>query len=214
MEYIEKAALSQSKKRRNIVKISVVGAICAVGFILACFSVYLKSYMYAALYLVAVVLGLAYVIIKINTVMPAYIAADSDTIYLQCWDNGAFPYKINFKPAFLADFVPAKVQKKEIPISDIKSMMIGSKNYLVRNLEETDFAKQISDIAKSRHTEHGAIRKMDFVCIVDKNDNVFFMPVTDMEPNSLARVVNLVHRKNEDVQIKCNLRQIRSRLTV
>lgn len=214
MDYIEKASLSQNKKRINIIKISIVGVICTIGFILACFSVYIKSYIYATLYLIAVVLGLAYVIIKINSVMPAYIAADNDKIYLQCWDNGAFPYKINFKPSFLADFVPAKVQKKEIPISGIKNMMIGSKNYLIRNLEDTDFSKQITDISNSRHTEHGAIRKMDFVCITDNSDNVYFMPVTDMDPDSLAKVVNLVHRKNEAVQIKCNLRQIRNRLTI
>lgn len=214
MEYMQKAALSQKKRKRNIIKVSIVAAVCLAGLILAGYSIWIKSYIYAALYVIAVVLGLAYVMIKINAIVPAFIAADRDTVYLQCWENGVFPYKINFKPAFFADFIPAKVQKKEIPIKDIKSFMIGSKNYLIRNLEGTSFANQLHDIAKNRHTEFGAIRKMDFICITNREDEVYFMPSTDMEPEALAKVVNLIYRKNNSIEIKCNLREVRTRLTI
>lgn len=214
MDFMEKSALLQSKKKRNIIKISTVAAICAAGILLAAYSFYIQSYIYAVLYVVAVILGLLYVIIKINSVVPCYLAATRDTVYMQCWDNGAFPYRINFKPAFFADFIPAKVEKKEIPIADIKSVMVGSKNFLSRNLPHTSFHKRMEEIAENRRSDRGAIRKMDFICIEDKKGNVNFMPVTDMEPDNLARVVNLIHRKNEEADIKCNLREIRSRLTV
>ena len=214
MEYMEKSALLQSKKKRKIVKITVVAVICAAGILLAAYSILVKSYLYAALYIIAVILGLAYVVIKVNSDIPCYLAATRDTVCMQCWDNGAFPYRINFKPAFIADFIPARVQRQEIPIADIKSVMVGSRNFLARNLEGTSFPKRMDEIAKSRRTEKGAVRKMDFICILDKRDRVYFMPVTDMEPDALARVVNLIHRKNADAEIKCNLREIRNRLTV
>lgn len=214
MEYLEKATVSQSKKKRNIIKITIVAVICIAGLALGIYSAVVKNYLYAALYLVAIILGIAYVIIKINTIMPAYIAADKSTVYMQCWENGAFPYKINFKPAFFADFIPAKVTNKEILIEDIKTVLVGSKNYLVRNLEGTDFVDKMNKISKTRKTENGALRRMDFICIVNKDGEISFMPTTDMEPGELARLVNLIYRKNPEVEIKCNLREIRSRLTV
>jgi len=212
MDFMEKAVIANRK--RGIVKISVVGAICVVGALLGAYNIYMQKYIYAILYFAAVILGLLYVIIKINTVMPAYLGATRDTIYMQCWENGAFAYKVGFKPAFLADFIPAKVKKYEIAIQDIKSVMIGNKNYLTRNLESEDFNRRIESVSEARKTEQGAVRKMDFIAIVDKDHKVYFMPVTDMEQEDVAKVINLIHRKNPEAEIKCNLREIRQRLTV
>ena len=214
MEYLEKAMISQTKKKINIIKIAIVAAICVAGLALGVYSVIVRNYLYAALYLIAIILGLAYVIIKINTIMPAFIAADQTKVYMQCWENGAFPYKINFKPAFFADFIPAKVTNKEILIDDIETVLVGSKNYLVRNLEGTGFVEKINQISKTRKTESGALRRMDFICIGDKNKEILFMPITDMDEGEIAKVVNLIYRKNPEVEIKCNLRGIRSRLTI
>lgn len=212
MEFLEKAVAANRKK--SIAKISAVGAICAVGILFGIYNILMKNPIYAVLYFIAVILGLAYVIIKINTVIPTYIAATRDTVYMQCWENGAFPYRVGFKPSFFADFIPDKVKKTEIPVADIKSVMLGSRNYLVRNLEGTDFKEQIDDASGNRRTEQGAMRKMDFICIVNNKDEIFYMSVTDMEYDAVARVINLIHRKNPEAEIKCNLREIRERLTV
>lgn len=214
MNYIEKAALSPGKRNFNLAKITVVAVICVVGILLSVYSITVKNYLFAALYIIAAILGLMYVVIKVNTVMPTYIAVDDSNVYMQCWDNGVFAYKVNFKPAFLADFIPAKVQKKEIPIENIKSIHIGSKNYLVRNLEETVFPEEIEKATEHRKHDVEVMRKMDILCITDSDNNVNFMSVTDTDTAALARVINYIHRKNEEADIKCNLRDLRSRLTI
>ena len=166
MDYIEKAALAPNKRNFNLAKITVVAVICVVGILLAVYSIIVKNYIYSALYVLASVFGLMYVVIKVNTVMPTYIAVDGEKVYMQCWDNGVFAYKVNFKPAFFADFIPAKVHKKEIAISDIKSVYVGSKNYLVRNLEETTFPEEIEKSTEHRKHDIEILRKMDILCIV------------------------------------------------
>lgn len=214
MEYSKKAAISQNKKKFNIITVSAVGAVCLVGILLAVYSLYNASYLYAALYFIAVLLGLGYVIIKINSIIPLYIAADGRNVYIQNWNNGAFAYNINFKPSFLADFIPAKVVKYEIPIEKIEKIYVGSKNYLARNLENTDFAERAGRLERARRSDKNAIRRMDFICITDNENKVYFMPVSDIDTKALAEIVNYVHRKNPEAEIKCNLREIRARLTI
>lgn len=214
MEYVKKASMSPHKKKMKIIGISIIGAVCLVAVLLAVLSICKANYIYAVLYIVAALLAAAYVIIKINSVMPLYIAADDNNVYIQCWRNGAFPYDINFKPAFFADFVPDKVIKKEIPIEKITRVFVGSKNYLARNLEDTDFAARAAAIEKNRGTEKNAVRRMDFICIADNSGEIYFMPVTDIDSSSLAELVNYIYRKKPDTEIKCNLREIRTRLTI
>ncbi len=212
MEYMEKAALVQGKKKREIAKISFIAAICVVGILLGAYNVYDTRYIYAILYFVAAFMGFAYVIIKINTISPVYVAANRDMIYMQCWDNRAFAYRIDFKPAFFTDFIPAKVEREEIPVSKIKGVFVGNCNYLERNLAQDDFEKHIKKIS-TRRTEIEALKKMDFLCIERENEKLSFMSINDIEKDALARIINLIYRKNPEVKIKCNLREIYSGLT-
>ena len=214
MEYTKKAAMSPHKKKMKIIGISIIGAVCMVAVLLAVLSICRANYIYASLYIIAALLAAAYVIIKVNSVMPLFIAADDKNVYIQCWRNGAFPYDINFKPAFFADFVPDKVVKKEIPIESITRVYVGSKNYLARNLEDTDFASRAETIEKTRHSERNAVRRMDFICISDNGGEIYFMPVTDIDSAALAELVNYIYRKKPNIEIKCNLREIRTRLTI
>lgn len=214
MEYVKKAAMSQHTKKMKIIGISVMGAVCAVALVLAIMSIANANYLYALLYAAAAILAAAYVVIKINSVMPLYIAADDENVCIQNWRNGAFPYDINFKPSFFADFVPDRVIKTEIPIERITRIFVGSKNYLVRNLADTDFAKRAEAIEKARRTEKNAVRRMDFICISDTDGEIYFMPVNDIDYAALAELVNYIFRKKPDIEIKCNLRDIRTRLTI
>lgn len=214
MEFLKKAAMSQHKKKMKIASISAMGAVCIAAVVLAVVSLCKANYVYVALYMLAAVLALAYVIIKINSVMPLYVACDGKNVYMQCWKNGAFPYDINFKLSFFADFVPDKVVKKEIAIDKITRLFVGSKNYLVRNTEGTGFAERAAAIEKSRRTEQNAVRRMDFILIESSDGEISFMPVNDIDSSALAELVNYLHRKKPDIEIKCNLREIRTKLTV
>ena len=41
-----------------------------------------------------------------------------------------------------------------------------------------------------------------------------FTDTSDIDTKALAEIVNYVHRKNPEAEIKCNLREIRVRLTI
>lgn len=214
MEFIEKASLAHSKRNFNIIKITVVAVVCLIGFILAIQSILRGNVLYTLLYIIAIILGMSYVVIKINTTMPAFLAVTKENIVMQCWENGIFPYNINFKPAFFADFVPAKIIRKEVAISDVKKIYVGSKNYLVRSLANTSFPEMIQKVMSSRRTDEDSVRKMDFICVIKKNDNIEYMSVTNTDTKDLAKTINYIYRENPDIEIKCNLRELRTKLTI
>ena len=214
MDYLEKAALFQTKRKGSLIAITIVATICFVGIVLGVYSIFLKSYLFAALYFAAAVLGLGYVLIRINAITPAYVAADAEQLWIQRWKNGVFPYRVSFRPAFLADFIPDRVVQDHFLIRDVSAVYLGSRNFLARNMEGTDFETRLEEIGSHRRSDADVIRKMDFLCFLTKDGQLFFLPVLGMEPDALARVINLVHRKNEDAQIRCNLKEIRNRLTI
>lgn len=213
MEYIEKATLAENKKKLNIIKISVIATVCVFAFVMGIYNLFWGSILFAVLYFIAIIPGAGYVVIKINSVMPVYIAIKDNKLYMQCWENRAFAYKIESKFGFLTDFVPETVIVDEIPIPEIDGIFVGSRAYLVRNLEGTSFEEETDKIILNRRTEKNQMRKMDFVCVVMKDNNIFYMPVTDMDMDALAKIINYVHRANEQATIKCNLKILREKLT-
>ena len=71
-------------------------------------------------------------------------------------------YGEDYKKKYILLEVDNKANK-EILIDDIETVLVGSKNYLVRNLEGTGFVEKINQISKTRKTESGALRRMDFI---------------------------------------------------
>jgi len=214
MEYLEKASLYQKKKKWSIVTVTIVATIVLAGFLLCAYNILVANYLYSLLYLLSGILGLGYVIIRINAIMPAYIAASAEHITIQCWRNGVFPYRVGFRFSFLADFIPDRVVKTEIAIREIQGVYIGGRLFLSRTLSDEAFEAQLDELSSYRRGEKELIRKMDFLCIQTKDNQLFYIPIIAMDSDELARVVNVIHRKNEEAEIKCNIKDIRSNLTI
>ncbi len=204
MEYLSKVGLNSRTRREYMIKISLVGSVSIAGLILAIYSLAVGSFLYAAWYIVAFCLGLSYVIIRINTVFPTFIATDGEKVVLSVWKNGVMPYTLPEKPTLISDFVPEKIKTNEIAMENIDCVLIGSKKYLKRNLDEDEYPEILKRLESDKHLE-GILKRMDFLYIRTKSDENCFMSVTGFDPKELSEFVSIIEKYCSGVQILTNI---------
>ena len=204
MESYKKASLSMKVWRDYIIKISLVGTVSLAGLVLAIASIISGGYIFALCYLVAFCLGFSYVVIRINTALPTYIATDGEKLMLSVWNNGVFPYKVDGKPSFIADFIPERVRLDEIEFSELDRIYIGSKRYLKKTLDEAEYPEILSALEGDKHIDT-VLKKMDFVLVFTMSGESCFMSVTDFDVQALADVIDVVERNCQGVKINIHL---------
>ena len=69
MDLIQRASMSKKARRINLIIISVIGSISVLGFVMAIYSFFKLEVIFSIVYLIAVLLGFSYVVMKINTIM-------------------------------------------------------------------------------------------------------------------------------------------------
>lgn len=204
MEYLAKAAMEKKIWRKYMVKISLVGTVSLAGLVLALISLFTGKYLFALWYLVAFCLGFSYVVIRINTIFPTYLAADSEKLILSSWNNGVFPYKVAEKPGVLSDFIPDKVKTSEILFPDIDTVFIGSKRFMKKVLPDEEYPEILRQLEEDNQTDK-ALKKMDFVLVTAKGGDSCFMSVTDFDIRDLSDVLDVIERNCQGVKIQLHL---------
>lgn len=204
MEYLSKVSLNKKSRREYMIKISLVGSVSLAGLILAIYSLVIGSFLYAAWYIAAFCLGLSYVIIRINTVFPTYMATDGEKVVLSVWKNGVMPYTLPEKPTLISDFIPEKIKTSEIAMEDINCVIIGSRKYLKRNLDEDEYPEILKRLDNDKHFD-AILKRMDFLYIRTKTDENAFMTVTGFEPKEISEFVNVIEKYCSGVQILTNM---------
>ena len=204
MEILSKVGISDKVRRDYIIKISLVGSVSLAGLVLAIYSLVIGKFLFVIWYFAAFILGFSYVIIRINTAFPTYIASTSQEVILSFWKNGVMPYTLPEKPTFISDFIPEKVKTLRIPMGDIDAVLIGSKKYLEKNLSPEEFPKILTRLSENNHLSR-TIRRMDFICIKTKFGDNCFMSVTDFDVQGLLDFVNTVEKYCNGVQIMTNI---------
>lgn len=204
MEYLSKVSLSNKVRRNYIVKISLVGSVCLLGLALAIYSLFVRSFLFAIWYALAFVLGLSYVIIRINACFPTFLATDGEKVLLSAWKNGVMPYTLPEKPNFISDFIPEKIKTSEIAMEDIGSVIIGSRKYMKKNIAEADYPQTLKMLDENRHYDN-VLKRMDFLFIQTKNGENCFMSVTDFDIAGLNEILGIIEKKCAGVQILTNI---------
>lgn len=211
MGFIIRADFGQKARRRNMIKLTVVATAALIGVVMAIISVIFSRYLSAVLYLAAAVLGVLYAIIKINTILPPYAAVDGERLYMNTWDNNFFPFNIDFKPTFFADFIPAGTVSYEIPLSEIDDMAIGTKGYLLRTVGDSEVARRMSEIQRHGKRLDTMMKRCDILYVKTKSGEVYMMSVSDFDVNELYRLVDFVEHSTRGLEFKTNLRILRKK---
>lgn len=209
MERIVKAGLGAKVRRNNMIKLTIVATIAIVGIFMAVVSVIGGSYLLAIVYLAAAVLGVLYSIIKINTTLPPGISCDGEKLYMNTWDNNFFPFNINSKPIFFADFIPARTLTYEIELNAIEDMAIGTKGYLSRTLQDAEFDRRVAEVTRKNSRIASLVKRCDILYVRIKGGEIYLMTVNDFDVDELYRIVDMVEHLTHGLEFKTNLRKLR-----
>ena len=206
MEASNKVTIDMKTRRNAIIKISIVGTVTLVGIILALYSLFNGRYLFSLWYFIAFVLGLSYVIIRVNAIFPSYVSIEGDTLVMSVWENGVLPYRISEKPSFFSDFMPEKVKKDEIALEEIAKVYLGSKRFLERHLEE--YPEGLKEIMDNKHL-NSVIRKLDFLLVTAKDGEACFMSVANFDTDGLGEIIEEIENKVAGVQVFVGIPKLR-----
>jgi hypothetical protein len=188
----------------------IVGLASSLGVGLFMYNLVRANFLFCLYYFIAVVLGVSYIIIEMNTIFSTYTAVDKNMLYMKNWDNGFLPYDIHYKMAFIREFVPAKTEVLQIPVKDVSEVLIGSRNFVKRYCHENaQFMERITELEKNAFLgKKNSVRNMDLFYIKTKNDECCFMPVTGFDETDIIRLLNYLEKRS-GAFIKCNNKSIR-----
>ncbi|MBR4720551.1 MAG: hypothetical protein IK057_02185 [Clostridia bacterium] len=214
METLVKASVNAKLRRNATIKISIVGTVAILGLVLSIYSLVTANLLFSLWYFVAFVLGLSYVVIRINAIFPTYVSIENGELVMSIWENGIVPYKLPEKPTFLSDFMPDKIKKDKILIEEIAEIYLGSKRFFDRNVEDAKYPDILKRIGENTHFE-STIKRMDFMLVIAKDGESCFMSVTDFDVYALAELLDEVEKSCADIKINIGipkLKRIRERM--
>ncbi len=203
MDLTQRASITKKVKNFNLILICIIGSISVLGLVMAIYSVVKFQFLFAIIYLIAVILGFSYIVMKINLIMPTYVERSNDLIYIQNWVNGFFPFVPD--NGFIGEFIPSKSMLKKIDISSISKIYIGSRNYLLKIVEPGCFSRTM-ETYKEKYDN--IIKHMDFLYIKTTDDTEVFMSVTDFDENELVSIFKPIVEENDKIDFKCSNRHI------
>ena len=204
MEYLSKVSLDAKVRRNHVIKISLVGSVCLLGLALGIYSIVIKNVLFAIWYFLAFLLGLSYVVIRINACFPTFVATDGEKLVLSTWKNGVMPYTLPEKPNFFSDFIPEKIVTNEIAMDDIASIIVGSKRFIKKTLGDEDYPEIFKQFDKSKNFDK-VLKRMDFILVETKTDENCFMSITDFDLLGIADLLEIVEKNCAGVQIFTNI---------
>ncbi len=204
MEYLSKVSIVDKVRRDHVIKISLVGSVSLVGLVLGIYNLVIQNFLFALWYVLAFLLGLSYVIIRINACFPTFIATDGEKVVLSKWKNGIMPYALPEKPNFISDFIPEKIKTSEIAMEDIDSVIIGSRRFLKKNLSEEEYPEILKRLDLNKNFDN-VLKRMDFIFVRTKQDENCFMSITDFDLSGINDFLDIVEKNCPGVEIQINI---------
>lgn len=207
-----RARTGAAYRRRNTIILIILALLSCFALAMTVYNLIKGNYMFFVAWLIATILAATYVLIRVNTVYPTYIAADKQNIYMKNWTNDFLPYDYGSKIKILSEFIPAKTKIVEIPIDEINTIIIGTKNFIKRNVgAETDFAKNIRALEKTKDFyRKKTVSSMDIFYVETYNGECYYMPISRFDTGSVMKIVRLIQRVNANVLVKSGSRDYRA----
>ena len=206
-----KAELDRKTKTGKLIRIAVVSTISLVGIILAVTNLIGGAVVYALAYLAAGTLGVLYAIISINATFVQNIIMDGDKLFLNTWENGFFPFDINYKPRFLADFVPAKSVSYEINLADVSEIAVGSKGFLLKMTDSDAVSEKMNQILATDAGLDKFLKRYDIFYVKLTDGRTYMMEVNNFDTDSLYAIADYAERTVQGLEFKTNVRLLRRR---
>lgn len=199
-------------RRNNAIIIVILTLLSCFALVMVIYNIIKGGYLLAIAWLIATILASTYVLIRINTVFATYIATDRTNIYMKNWTNDFLPYDYENKIKILSEFIPAKTKLVEIPADEIRLILIGTKNFIKRNIDvDMEFAENIKALEKSKDFyRKKTISSMDIFYVETYDKECYYMPIVKFDTKNVIKIIQIIQKRNPDLTIKSGSRDYRA----
>lgn len=207
-----KACTRPGYRRKNTVMILLITLLSFFALVMVIYNLIKGSYLFSLAWFIATILASTYVLIRINTVYPTYIVSDRSNIYMKNWTNDFFPYDYDHKIKILSEFIPAKTKIVEIPMDEIRMVLIGTKNFIKRNIDsKMGFVENVKSLEKSKDFyRKRTISTMDIFYVETYDRECYYMPIVKFDSKDVIKIVQSIQRKNPDTTVKSSSKDYRA----
>ncbi len=202
------AEVERKQRIRGMIFSGILMFLCVGALMLSIYSFASENFVFGISYIIAIILGLSYIVIKVNQLFSTFVATDDENIIFKCWDNHFFPYNAWNGIPVIREFIPARSEIITIPMQEITSIIIGTKSYIKRNALDDAFNKEVLPYEKNKYSAlTGMLDKANLLYIRTKSGESCFMNIDGFNPKDTMQVLNSFTRFcDEDVDIKINSR--------
>ena len=127
-------------------------------------------------------------------------------------DTIKITYENDDKVKILSEFIPAKTKIVEIPLNEISKVLIGTKNFIKRNVApDSDFVKNIRVLEKSKDFyKKKTISSMDILYVETFEKECYYMPIVKFDTRNVTKIVQMIQRINPELLIRVSSREYRT----
>ena len=206
------ARTSGKYRRVNSVFIAVSAAVMILGIVGIIYSIAHSSWLFAASYFIGLILLFTYVIIRINTVYTTYLAYDDECVVMKNWSNDFLPYDVGNKVKLLSEFVPARTKVTEVPVEEIDKIMVGTKNFIKRNVDSDDlFLERIAPYEKTKdYYQKRTVSGMDIFYVHTIDGESYYMPIMNFGTKAVKKILAAALADNPEIDFRSSSRTYRT----
>ncbi len=206
------ARTSGKYRRINTIFVAVSTAVMIVGIIGIIYSIAHSSWLFAASYFIGLILLFTYVMIRVNTVYTTYLMYDDDCVVMKNWTNDFLPYDVGNKFKVLSEFIPARTKITEIPVEEIDKVLIGTKNFIKRNVDGDDlFLERIAPYEKTKdYYQKRTVSGMDIFYVHTIDNESYYMPIMNFNTKAVKKILTNTLLANPEIDFRSSSRTYRT----
>ena len=212
--YAARACTNKSYRNRSGIMIGLLSVLSVLSVVMLIIDFIGGKVLWGIFWLIALILALTYVVIRVNSVYPTYIATDKKYVYMKNWVNDFLPYAADCRIKFLREFIPARTKLIKIPIEDISTVLIGTKNFIKRCGEDNEsFKINLEPLERSKdYYQKKTVQSMDLIYMSTFDGECYYMPIVRFSARDVSRVLQFIQRTNPETEIRVNSKEFRMSL--
>lgn len=204
-----KATVTPKKRSSTMISVIIYTVLALFSAIMGIYDIATGRTLFGVLFVIAAVIFFVLMLIKGNTVFGTSLKVKDDTLYLKSWDNNFLPYATDGS-SFFSDLKPSKTKTSSVPLNEISSVLIGTKDYIKRNITESGkpFIKALYPYERSsKKAKQNMVSGLDMFYIETADGDCAFMSIQDYSVKNVVAIINEIYNANPTVEIKVSNRE-------
>ena len=210
---IIKATVKVKSQGKTVVAIALYALLTLFSVAMAIYDFVSGQALFGILFILSAAIFVVLLLIKGNAAFGTGIKFDGNDLQLKSWANDFLPYDVN--GGILSDLIPAKTKITTIPVEEITTVLIGTKEFVKRNATNAG-KKLIKALFPYEHSsskmKKNMLNALDLLYIETTDEDCSFMCIHDYDPADVTKILKELYNQNTNIIIRVNNREYKQHI--